>query len=134
MTERGLLMNFGSGFTSAICIAMALSCLSSMSAAAGSLAGDVGDKRRGQVAPTQSKDQCGKAWDDYVAASGHSAYAQTPYFGQFVRNGYEAYFCGAYRNAPSQQAAEKGALANCNAAKKKYKIGTVGNCSVVASK
>jgi len=127
-------MNLGSGFTSAICVGVALSFLSSMPAMAASMVGDVGDKRRGHVAPTHSKDQCGKAWDAYVAAPGHSAYAQTPYFGAFVRNGYEAYFCGAGLNASSQQLAEKRALANCNAAKKKYKVGSVGSCEVVASK
>lgn len=105
-----------------------------MPAVAESLAGQVGDKRRGQVAPTHSTGQCAKAWHEYVAARGHSAYAQTPYFGQFVRNGYEVYFCGAHRNESSKQLAEKRALANCNAAKKKYKLGSVGSCAVVASK
>lgn len=99
-----------------------------ISASAESLAGKVGDKRHsGNFNHTEGA--CGKAYKDYVAASGHSAYAQTP-IGYRV----EAFFCGGALNAPTQKEAEKRALANCNATFTKYKLKTTGKCTVYASK
>ena len=126
-------MNVGSSFTAAICAGLILSFAISTSAAAASLAGQVGDKRRGQVLPAFSRGSCGEAWKAYVAASGHSAYASTRYGGPFATTS-EAIFCGMDRNASSQKAAEQRALASCNAAKKKYKMRSTGPCEIVASK
>jgi hypothetical protein len=126
-------MNLGTGFTTAICAGLILSFAFSTSAGAASLAGQVGEKRRSQVLPVYSKGTCGAAWKAYVAASGHSAYASTR-IGGFMSANAEAFFCGIDRNASSQKAAEQRALASCNAAKKKYKLRSVGPCEIVASK
>lgn len=126
-------MHFGYGLTVAVCAGLMLSFALSATANAASLAGQVGDKRRGQVLPAFSTGSCGAGWKAYVAASGHSAYASTRYAGPFARQ-HEAIFCGIDRNASSQKAAEQRAIASCNAAKKKYKMRSVGPCEVVASK
>ena len=121
-------MNTRHSLTASICAGLILSFALSTAVAA-SLAGQVGEKRRGQVLPGSATGSCG-----YVAASGHSAYASTRYAGPYVRNGAEAIYCGADRNSSSKAAAEQRALANCNAAKKKYKMRSTGPCEVVASK
>jgi hypothetical protein len=126
-------MHFGFGLTAAVCAGLMLSVALTATAEAASLAGQVGDKRRGQVLPAFSKGSCGEAWKAYVAASGHSAYASTRYAGPFARQ-HEAIFCGIDRNASSQKAAEQRAIASCEAAKKKYKVRSLGPCEVVASK
>lgn len=127
-------MRLASIFTAAICAVLVFSFVASTAAVAASLAGQVGDKRRGQVLPGSTTGSCGAAWKAYVAASGHSAYASTRFSGPFVRNGMEAIYCGIDRNAPSQKAAEQRAIASCNSAKKKYKMRSNGPCEVVASK
>jgi hypothetical protein len=127
-------MNWGSAFASAICAGVVLSFAMSMPAMAESLAGQVGEKRRGQVLPAAVRGPCGAAWKAYVAAPGHSAYASTRYAGPYVRNGIEAIYCGEHRNSSSKAAAEQRAIANCNAAKKKYKMRSTGQCEIVASK
>jgi hypothetical protein len=126
-------MNLGSSFTAAICAAVVLSFVLSATAEAASLAGQVGEKKRGQVLPAYTEGGCSAAWKAYVAASGHSAYASTR-IGGFMSANAEAFFCGIDRNASSQKAAEQRALASCNAAKKKYKLRSVGPCEIVASK
>lgn len=125
-------MNFG--WTAAVCAALVLSFAVPASVEAASLAGQVGEKRRGQILPGSATGSCGAAWKAYVAASGHSAYASTRYVGPYVRNGSEAIYCGIDRNASSKGAAEQRAIANCNAAKKKYKMRSTGPCEIVASK
>ena len=127
-------MNFRPSLTEAICAGFLLSFAISATADAASLAGQVGDKRRGQVLPGSVTGSCGQAWKTYVAASGHSAYASTRYAGPYVRNGNEAIYCGFDRNASSQKAAEQRAVASCEAARKKYKMRSIGPCEVVASK
>jgi hypothetical protein len=127
-------MNFRPSLITTICAGLLLSFSLSTFASAASLAGQVGDKRRGQVLPGSATGSCGAAWKTYVAASGHSAYASTRYAGPFVRNGNEAIYCGIDRNASSQKAAEQRAVANCEAARKKYKMRSMGPCEVVASK
>lgn len=126
-------MRFGFGLMEAVCAGLVLCFALSATAEAASLAGQVGDKRRGQVLPGVTTGSCRSAWNAYVAAPGHSAYASTRYVGQFVRH-HEAIYCGIDRNAASQKAAEQRAIANCNAAKKKYKLRSVGPCEIVASK
>jgi hypothetical protein len=126
-------MQFGFGLTVAVCAGLMLSFAGTNSAEAGSLAGQVGDKRRGQVLPAYVTGSCGGAWKAYVAASGHSAYASTRYSGPFARHE-QAIFCGIDRNASSQQAAEQRAIASCEATKKKYRLRSIGPCEVVASK
>jgi hypothetical protein len=127
-------MHFGFGLTAAVCAGLIFSFALSATADAASLAGQVGEKRRGQVLPGSATGSCGAAWKAYVAASGHSAYASTRYAGPYVRNGNEAIYCGIDRNAASQKAAEQRAIANCDAARKKYKMRSIGPCEIVASK
>jgi hypothetical protein len=94
-----------------------------------SLAGKIGDKRYSVQFPVGVKGPCQKAYKDYIAAAGHSAYAQTP-----LSWGVEAFFCGRAYNAPTQKAAEQRALADCQSVFKLYKVKTVGSCKVYVSK
>lgn len=97
--------------------------------AAESLAGKIGTKRYAVQFPSGMKGPCQKLYKDYIAASGHSAYAQTPlsYMAQ-------AMFCGRAYNAPSQKEAEKRALADCNSVGTKYKLRVAGGCEIYVSK
>lgn len=97
-------------------------------ATAESLAGKVGKKRyAAQFGNTEGP--CQKAYQEYIAAPGHSAYAQT-----HVSYAVEAFYCGRAFNAPTQKAAEEHALANCNSTGKKYKLKVAGGCAIYASK
>jgi hypothetical protein len=73
---------------------------------------------------------CTKAYKAYVAASGHSAYATTPY----IRVTSAYIVCGSRLNAPSQKAAEEGALKSCQAAVASHRFTTGGRCEIAASK
>jgi hypothetical protein len=108
----------------------ALAMTMSVAVAAGSLAGSEGDKRFPPTLPYTEKAPCSKAYKAYVAAGGHSAYATTPY--SRVTNLY--IICGAKLNAPSQKAAEDGALQSCEGTKARHKVTTGGNCLIAASK
>lgn len=115
-----------------ICFAAVLAAGNFASAAnAQSLAGQEGNKRYPPQFPSSPKDPCKLAYKAYVAASGHSAYAQTTSGRTYQA---EAFFCGIARNAPSIKAAEERALADCKSLSKKYKMRTLGACSVYASK
>ncbi|PSJ61304.1 hypothetical protein [Pseudaminobacter soli (ex Li et al. 2025)] len=98
-------------------------------ATAESLAGSAGNKRHAVFFSPYLQGNCREAYDAYVAAPGHSAYASTvsgrniPYF-----------ICGLHRNAPSQKQAEEFALKNCEAGLRKYKFRTASACNIVASK
>ncbi len=93
----------------------------------GSLAGQAGKKRYAtQFGNTTGP--CQQAYKDYVAAPGHSAYAQTHI------GGVEAFYCAGSLNGPSAAATEKQALERCNSVGKKYKMKTTGNCAIYASK
>lgn len=96
---------------------------------AGSLAGSEGDKR---FPPNLgvSKSPCDKAYKAYVAASGHSAYATTPY--SRVVSLY--ILCGTQLNAPSQKVAEALAMKSCTATRAHYKVTNGGACEIAASK
>jgi hypothetical protein len=96
---------------------------------AGSLAGSEGDKR---FPPNLGvpKSPCDKAYKAYVAASGHSAYATTPY--SRVVSLY--ILCGAQLNAPSQKVAEALAMKSCVATRAHYKVTNGGACEIAASK
>ncbi|WP_292545796.1 hypothetical protein [Mesorhizobium sp.] len=98
--------------------------------AAESLTGNKGDTRFHPFLPRNAKDPCTKAYNAYVAASGHSAYATTPY--SRVISLY--IICGSRLNAPSQKAAEELALKSCQATRNSYKVTTGGGCEVAASK
>ncbi|CCV12623.1 hypothetical protein [Mesorhizobium sp. STM 4661] len=98
--------------------------------AAQSLAGSKGDTRFHPYLPQNQKDPCTKTYNAYVAASGHSAYATTPY--SRVVSLY--IICGSRLNAPSQQAAEELALKSCQATRNSYKVTTGGGCEIAASK
>jgi hypothetical protein len=96
-----------------------------------SLAGKVGDKRFPISLTGGPKDGCSKGYKDYIAASGHSAFALTSTFAQF-----EAWyvFCGVQINAPSQKIAEERAMNGCKSLQKRYKVKIVGICRIGASK
>ncbi len=94
----------------------------------GSLAGNEG-KKRYAAQFGQTTGPCKDAYKKYVAAPGHSAYAQT-----HVNFNVEAFYCADSLNAPSQAAAEKQALERCNSVGKKYKLKTTGKCAIYASK
>lgn len=97
-------------------------------ARAESLAGQIGDKRYPVQFPVGTTGPCERVYKQYIAASGHSAYAQT----SLMRGG--AFFCGAAFNARSKEAAEERALADCKSVGKKYKVKTAGRCLVYVSK
>lgn len=98
---------------------------------AGSLAGSVGDKRFPPPLAMNPKDQCRIAYNAYVAAGGHSAYATTFY--TRVRDLYVV--CGKALNASSQKAAEDVAMRNCQGGLKKWRLNTAsGGCAIAASK
>ncbi|RWM83951.1 MAG: hypothetical protein EOR81_02285 [Mesorhizobium sp.] len=98
--------------------------------AAESLAGSKGDIRFYPSLSGNPKDDCTKAYNAYVAASGHSAYATTPY----MRVTSLYIICDAHLNAPSQKAAEEAALKSCKATRSYYKVTTGGGCEIAASK
>lgn len=93
-----------------------------------SLAGKVGDKRF-PVGVMGTLGSCQKTYNKYIAAAGHSAYAQT-----LLGRTDEFFICGSHLNAKSQQAAETLALKNCEGARKYYRIKVTGACSIAASK
>ncbi|MER8415990.1 hypothetical protein [Mesorhizobium sp. M1329] len=95
-----------------------------------SLAGSKGDVRFYPYFPATADRPCTKAYKAYVAASGHSAYATTPY--SRVRSLY--ILCGSRLNAPSQKAAEDMAMKSCQATRNRYKVTTGGACEIAASK
>ncbi len=95
-----------------------------------SLAGNKGDIRFYPYVSGSLMEPCTKAYKAYVAASGHSAYASTPY--ARVRSLYIV--CGSRLNAPSQKAAEEGALKSCQAGLNGHKFTTAGRCEIAASK
>ncbi|WP_322418537.1 hypothetical protein [Mesorhizobium huakuii] len=97
---------------------------------AGSLAGSEGDKRFPPALNGDPKSPCTKAYKAYVAASGHSAYATTPY--SRVVSLY--ILCGARLNAPSQKVAEELAMKSCLATRAHYKVTNGGACEIAASK
>lgn len=98
--------------------------------AAESLAGSKGDIRFYPTMSGNPKDPCTKTYNAYVAASGHSAYATTPY----MRVTSLYMICGAHLNAASQKAAEALAMKSCQATRSHYKVTTGGACEVAASK
>ncbi|TPN76085.1 hypothetical protein FJ987_20840 [Mesorhizobium sp. CU2] len=97
--------------------------------AAGSLAGSKGDVHYPVYFPPGTKGNCGKAYNAYIAAGGHSAYASTP-----IARMTEFFICGVSLNTKSQQAAEDLAMRNCLGGLKRYKFQTSGACSIAASK
>ena len=95
-----------------------------------SLAGNKGDIRFHPTLSGNPKSDCTKAYNAYVAASGHSAYATTPY----MRVTSIYIICGAHLNAQSQKAAEDLAMKSCKATRAHYKVTTGGACEIAASK
>lgn len=109
-----------------LCLGAAAALVASVSgASAESLAGKVGDKRY-PVNLVYVDGNCGDAYREYIAAAGHSAYAQTPRGRGFI--------CGAAINKKSQKAAEEYALKSCAAGVAKFKIGQKGRCQIYVSK
>ena len=95
-----------------------------------SLAGSKGDVRFWPKLLGNPKAPCTKAYNAYVAAGGHSAYATTPY----MRITSLYIICGSRLNAPSQKAAEDAALKSCQAGRSNLKVNTGGACEIAASK
>ncbi|RJT33510.1 hypothetical protein D3227_25090 [Mesorhizobium waimense] len=95
-----------------------------------SLAGNKGDIHFHPTLSGNPKSDCTKAYNAYVAASGHSAYATTPY----MRVTSIYIICGAHLNAQSQKAAEDLAMKSCKATRAHYKVTTGGACEIAASK
>jgi hypothetical protein len=95
-----------------------------------SLAGSKGDVRFWPSLLGNPKAPCTKAYNAYVAAGGHSAYATTPYMR--VRSLYIV--CGSRLNASSQRAAEDAALKSCQAGVRNHRLTTGGACEIAASK
>lgn len=94
-----------------------------------SLAGNKGHVRFPVFRSPGTTGGCGKNYNEYVAARGHSAYAMTPFNWSA-----EYTICGVSLNAQSQQAAEAKALKLCESGLKKWKVSTAGACSIAASK
>lgn len=115
----------------AIAALATVSLLSTGTVQAESLAGKVGDKRYAVRDSNHPQDQCGKAYKAYVAASGHSAYAQTPFVSGMTA---DAFFCATALNVSSQKVAKERALANCKAVVKRYRMRAGGSCEVYVSK
>jgi hypothetical protein len=116
------------------CLRAALAILAASILVAGpvqaeSLAGKIGKKRYPVQFPVGMKGPCQQVYEAYIAAPGHSAYAQTP-----LSYSVEAFFCGRAFNAPSQKEAERRALADCNSVGTKYKLKVAGACAVYVSK
>lgn len=97
-------------------------------ALAASLSGQEGTVKHRVMFTLDMVGGCGKMWKQYVAASGHSAYAVTP-----LSPTSEGFIC-AIAGASTQAAAEKGAIAKCNAGLKRWKIDAVRLCVISASK
>jgi hypothetical protein len=95
-----------------------------------SLAGSKGDVRFWPKLLGNPKAPCTKAFNAYVAAGGHSAYATTPY----MRITSLYIICGSRLNAASQKAAEDAALKSCQAGRGGLKVSTGGACEIAASK
>lgn len=96
---------------------------------AGSLSGQVGEERRKVMFPAYSSSGCRKGYDRYVAAGGHSAFASTP-----PTWGSQNVICAWSINAASKRRAEQQALKSCNEGLKKYKVRTIPECAIAASK
>lgn len=96
----------------------------------GGLAGSEGDVKRKLMFLADWRGGCGAMYKRYVAASGHSAFAATTvdYFGG------SGFVCGAGYNSGSQGRAEAVAMAQCNQARKRYKVEQIGPCAIYASK
>ncbi|WP_181169780.1 hypothetical protein [Mesorhizobium sp. B2-3-13] len=97
---------------------------------AGSLAGSGGDKRFPPTLNGDPESPCTRAYQAYVAATGHSAYATTPYSRVVSLH----ILCGARLNAPSQEMAEELAMKSCLATRDHYKVTNGGACEIAASK
>jgi hypothetical protein len=94
-----------------------------------SLAGKIGDKRSVVIFYQGEEGNCKRAYDNYMAAAGHSAYAST------IKGRNVPYsVCGADFNAPSQKEAEQRALQICEGGVSKFKFKTQGRCSIMVSK
>ncbi len=93
----------------------------------GNLSGQYGKVRR--ALPRNPDDPCTEAAQEYRAAGGHSAYAQSK-----IDYEYGVYVCGVAFNRRSTEDAEKNAILRCQNAMKRWKFHHKGNCRVYASK
>lgn len=90
--------------------------------------------RRKVIYPLDMDGGCGKLHKQYIAASGHSAFAATTIHYDIG----PGHVCGASLNAGSKKAAEAQAMARCTAGIKKFKSAgeqpIVGPCFIHMSK
>ncbi len=93
-----------------------------------SLAGKKGNVRRRLP---RGHRECGKAVEDYIKASGHSAYASTP---MYALNNSWSYICGSALNRRTTKEAEALALRACESGTRKWKNAFGGKCTIHASK
>jgi hypothetical protein len=115
--------------TIALALASTFGVLAGTPAMAESLAGKIGDKRSVVFFYPGEEGNCKQAYDNYIAAAGHSAFAST------IRGRNVPYsICGSSIGAPSQKEAEKRALQNCEGGVGKFKFKTLGRCSIMVSK
>jgi hypothetical protein len=115
--------------TTVLALASMFGMLAGTPAMAESLAGKIGDKRSVVFFYPGEEGNCKQAYDNYIAAAGHSAFAST------IRGRNVPYsICGAHLNAPSQKEAEQRALQYCEGGVSKYKFKTLGRCSIMVSK
>jgi hypothetical protein len=98
-------------------------------AQAGSLAGSEGQVKRKHVFDNLEYGPCKNGYRQYVAASGHSAYASSP-----SGFGNEVYVCSWRLNFATKAKAEAAAMADCKAGVKKWKDEVFGPCEIIASK
>ncbi len=96
-------------------------------AQATSLAGKKGNVKRRLP---RGHGACPDAVQEYIKASGHSAYASTSINDFNATN----YICGSAINRKSVKEAEALALASCEAGAKKWKYAYKGKCEIHASK
>ncbi len=101
--------------------------LDSAHAQKASLAGKKGKVRRRLP---NGRGACPDAVREYIAASGHSAYASTPSNDW----GAEGYICSVAVNRKSIKQAEALALRGCENGTKKWKYAYGGKCEIHASK
>ena len=91
-------------------------------------AGLSGDKGKVRGMARYPSGGCGKLFQSYIDASGHSAFATT------ATSQYGAFICGVALNKKTTEAAEKEAVAACQRGNSRFKAEQMGSCSVGASK
>ncbi|MEX3009965.1 hypothetical protein [Hoeflea sp. TYP-13] len=120
-------------FSCSLVVLLAACTTSSPPPAGDSLAGWKGNVKRAlPVSRAVSYGGCNKAVSDYVAASGHSAYASTDLTAAAYNE--KIVICGAALNARTVEQAEAAALKQCQNGTRKWSSAYSGKCEIHASK